>query len=649
MSILRRQLPAAPVATSTPTANSGRTVPPMGRRRIVSARTLCMFRPSPTKCSRLRARVRAHWSEKNATCEYCHPANSHAGNDNGRADAELSREDTNNDDSVDIDVANYKRIVSPYSADSTGFYRPTPKTCSLTACHASAPFTPAWYGDTVPPGNVTLNHEDGPEPRSIRLYWIAPGDDTNIDGTAYKYDIRTGPDAGTAANYALTTNFVGDVPTVKRVGQPQEAIIRNLTPGNTYYFSLRTYDENVIADPNTLIFGTSDTVSHTVAADLTPPVLIGSPQWYGVDSAKALDDGSVLLRWTRGEDHSMPITYDIFHSTGAINYGTPQKSTQAVAYRLSGAGISAGQSVTVAVRAKDFYNNTDTNTATLQVIPQALSTVPKAPGVYYANGLVTSNIPMQIAEYTTDGTATTLPAVFIGPTTFTKDTNIFANGFSINADNNNVAATTLRAELGYITGASTFNSFDTPAAGQAVLFATNQVVAKRSVRVVTFKFNGAQRLMKSTMAGKLGVRISISGTDNNDLIGWGPTSKGGILTFTSQPVNASPTVPVVTFNAVSGANVSFYWPASTDDIDDVADTVHYDVYGSANGGTDGFPYVIKTDLTTNATAGAPLVWNTQESGIVSSSDHPGQGSGRRQHQRQDTFPCAVGADQPHRQ
>jgi predicted CxxxxCH...CXXCH cytochrome family protein len=547
-------------------------------------------------------------AQQNSTCNYCHPGNTHGGAD-GTLPADVSRTDSANDGSPDLELGtSMKRIVSPFATDTNGYWRRTPGTCSAVACHAGAPFTPHWYADTTAPGNVTLTAAVGPVPRSIKLTWTAPGDDGSIDGTAYKYDIRMGTTSGIATDFTSTTNYVQGVPTVKRMGSAQETIIHNVNPSATYYFSLRTYDRNVISDPNTTVYGTSNTASYTVSAtpDTTAPVLTGSPSWYGLDKATVLDaSGTVKLSWTRAEDHSMPITYDVFWSTVAIDYDTPQASTKDTSYRVT--GLTNGQSYNFAVRAKDFYNNTDTNTITLQAIPQGLSMVPKTNTIYYANGTTTTNIAMQTAVHTNNATTSTLPAVFIGPTTFTANTTIFANSFSINVDNG-TNPSTVGAELGYITGASTWNSFSPP------LFATDQTVAKRAVRLVTFKFNGAQRSITSAMNAKLGVRISVS-SGAIDNVGWGPTSKGGILSFADQPDNISPSVPTVT-PTVTGSNVSFYWTASTDSADGVADTIHYDVYGSANGGNDGFPYVIATGLTTNATVGSPLVWDTQAAGIA---------------------------------
>ena len=558
-------------------------------------------------------------TQQNTTCNYCHPANSHGGVD-AVLPADVSRTDSANDGSPDLELGTTMKKIIGATADSAGFWRRTPGTCSAVACHAGAPFTPHWYADTTAPGNVTLYAEAGPVPRSIRLYWDAPGDDDTLDGTAYKYDMRMATNATDAANFDLTTNYVQGVPTVTRTGKiadpldDQQAIIHNVNPSTTYYFSLRTYDRNVISNPATTVYGTSNTASYVVGAtpDTAAPVLTGSPSWYGLDSAKALDtSGTIKLSWTRAEDHSMPITYDIWWSTGTITYGAPQASTQDTSYRVT--GRTDNQTYNFAVRAKDFYNNTDTNTIVLQAIPQGLSEVPKTSQAHFSGTYSAPNVTMNTSAYTgTAGSSTLTTGIyFIAGATYhaTASTNVYADTFSVYISNTN-SSNTVTAELGYYDTA--FRSFTTTVPDQIAL-TKSVTLAARAKKVAPFKF-GEMRWVPG--GKKLAVKLTqtAAGTVN-----WGTATNRGDLTTQIQPINVSPTPPTITTNPVSGANVSFYWTASTDSADGVADAVHYDVYGSANGGTDGFPYVIATGLTTNATSGAPLVWDTQAAGILASS------------------------------
>ncbi|PLX96036.1 MAG: hypothetical protein C0621_02520, partial [Desulfuromonas sp.] len=389
------------------------------------------------------------------------------------------------------------------AADSSAAFNigSTDGTCSTVLCHARAPFTPGWYGDTVAPADVTIASSSlaiaaGPEPRSLKITWTAPGDDGTDDGTAYRYDIRMGSDgdsrypaAALATDFTRSDNFFGGPPTVSRKGEPQEAIARNLIPGVNYSFALRTYDEAGN-------FGGSDSVNMTVPADTLAPVLVGSPAWYGIDRATVLDDtGSVYLQWTPAEDHSMPITYEIFWSdVGSIDYGTPQANTKDQhGYRVT--GLTDGTPYTFAVRAKDSAGNSDSNLSTLLAAPEGLKSVPKTDVTYYASGAVSGGaVTMLATDFTTTtaSSSASYPVVFVTPKVYSGDTTIYVSSITLYVDNDNVAAD-MTCELGLYSGG--FQPFAAPNGG--ALVSTPVTVGKRTMRAVKFSFNGATRTVFS--------------------------------------------------------------------------------------------------------------------------------------------------------
>ena len=116
-------------------------------------------------------------------------------------------------------------------------------TCSSIDCHFSNAVTPHWYTDDIAPDVVTLTAVAGPNPRSIKVTWNAPGDDAGVDNTTpYVYDMRYGTSAAIAQNFGLTTNYVGGLPAAYIRGSASEVIVEDLNPGTTYYFSLKTRD-----------------------------------------------------------------------------------------------------------------------------------------------------------------------------------------------------------------------------------------------------------------------------------------------------------------------------------------------------------------------------------------------------------------------
>ena len=100
-----------------------------------------------------------------------------------------------------------------------------------------------------------------------------------------------------AVNYCSTTNYVGGLPAAYKQGYNSAVIVENLTPGATYYFSLRTRDTaGNWSDPSAVTIGRTPTVDSEF------------PFFGGADKAVKGDEGaSVNLYWTAAEDHTMPI------------------------------------------------------------------------------------------------------------------------------------------------------------------------------------------------------------------------------------------------------------------------------------------------------------------------------------------------------
>ena len=70
--------------------------------------------------------------------------------------------------------------------------------------------------------------------------WSAPGDD-GTRGTASQYDLRMSGSPITAQNFSQATPVDG-VPAPRSSGTRQNITVRELTPGNDYYFAIRSAD-----------------------------------------------------------------------------------------------------------------------------------------------------------------------------------------------------------------------------------------------------------------------------------------------------------------------------------------------------------------------------------------------------------------------
>ncbi len=96
--------------------------------------------------------------------------------------------------------------------------------------------------ETIPPAAVTLNASTGTSNGQVNLSWTAPGDD-DMTGTATSYIVRYASAAiDTQAKWDAATDVTGE-PTPLVAGSAQSMTVSGLTPGQTYYFALRTSDE----------------------------------------------------------------------------------------------------------------------------------------------------------------------------------------------------------------------------------------------------------------------------------------------------------------------------------------------------------------------------------------------------------------------
>jgi uncharacterized protein YkwD len=96
--------------------------------------------------------------------------------------------------------------------------------------------------EAIPPAAVALNAATGSGTGQVDLSWNAPGDDGNV-GRAASYSVRyADSEITTEGEWAAATDVEGE-PIPNYAGMAQSMIVSGLTPGQTYYFALRTEDE----------------------------------------------------------------------------------------------------------------------------------------------------------------------------------------------------------------------------------------------------------------------------------------------------------------------------------------------------------------------------------------------------------------------
>jgi predicted CXXCH cytochrome family protein len=546
----------------------------------------------PGKHSQHMAALTAKGITGTAACNYCHPyssGNSYVVGEHNDAAAPATMPNATS--------TYYKRIIGEAN-DSNGITNGAGTnyvTCSNIDCHFDMPRTPHWYTDDIAPAAVTLTAAAGPKPRTIKVTWNAPGDDDNVaDTTPYVYDLRIGTTAAIATDFARTDNYAGNLPAAYKQGFASEAIVENLNVGTTYYFSLKTRDTAGNWSP------ASAAVSALPTSDTTAPFFGGANK-----ATKGDSSATVYLEWTPAEDHTMPITYKVWRkaaSAGALNMDADTPLLTGVkghSIQLTSADPDLLVNDTIynfGVRACDANNNCDTNKQIVSATPTAAPQVTKTNHTYRTNGNRT------LVKDGAAGTAVTgaaLPLVFTPSANNTYSVAYYVDTFAVYLDITASNAATIRATIGYSTDGSNFTSLGV---------SKDVAAAKAGDRVYSFKLvDVAGKTIPSGQ--RLAIQLS-EVTSTGVKVNYGSTAYRGDVTLAEQIVNVVPTDPAVNAT-VSGATVNVTWTASTDTVDGLSDTVHYDLFGSDDNGAT-YRYLIARDIPAATTSYA---WNTQEDGI----------------------------------
>lgn len=179
---------------------------------------------------------------------------------------------------------------------------------------------------------------------TVVVRWTAPGDDGAV-GTATAYDLRVSDSPITAENFAAAT-AVSDPPPPLRSGTAQQMTVRGLTRGTTYYFAVKTVDDQGNWS------GISNLVRWDWTLDTAPPAAPNAP------TVVQSPDG-VLVTWRscseldlagynvyRGDDGSATVIKltDIPISTTEFLDATAPSNPAAVWYEVTALDLSGNES-----------------------------------------------------------------------------------------------------------------------------------------------------------------------------------------------------------------------------------------------------------------------------------------------------------------
>ncbi len=215
--------------------------------------------------------------------------------------------------------------------------------------------------DTTPPAAVTnLAASTGGASGSVNLSWTAPGDDGNT-GTASNYIIRYNTLLITEANWSASTDITGE-PAPAPAGTTQSMTVTGLTPGQTYFFAIKSQDEV----PNTSPISNSPSAQAKPIIDITPPAAVAN-----LAAVTGSASGSVNLSWTAPGDDGNTGTasnYIVRYNTLLITEanwsastdvtGEPAPAPAGTTQSMTVTGLNPGQTYFFAIKSQDEVPNT---------------------------------------------------------------------------------------------------------------------------------------------------------------------------------------------------------------------------------------------------------------------------------------------------
>lgn len=178
--------------------------------------------------------------------------------------------------------------------------------CALLLVAGCGSDTPSRPNDREPPGTVTDLLARARDDSSIILTWTAPGDDGRT-GRAYRYEIRTSTESSSTDDWWESSAIAVEAPPAPApAGAPEEFHLEGLTPEETYWFRLQTFDEA----------GNGSALSNAVFVTVEPP----RPPAVDDLTATRVTSSWIDLSWTSPTGAaSAPVEYQLRRSLEPID------------------------------------------------------------------------------------------------------------------------------------------------------------------------------------------------------------------------------------------------------------------------------------------------------------------------------------------
>lgn len=199
--------------------------------------------------------------------------------------------------------------------------------------------------DTTAPAAVTDLATSNPTASTLRLTWIAPGDD-NATGTAATYDIRYSTSNITEGNWASATQASGE-PTPQAAGSSESFTVSGLSASTVYYFAVKTSDEV----PNTSALSNVPSGTTSDQADTTPPTI-------SLINSTNITSSGATITWTTNESADSQVEYGITSDYGSQ---TTLDTNLVTSHSVSISSLSASTLYHYRVKSKDAASNLATS------------------------------------------------------------------------------------------------------------------------------------------------------------------------------------------------------------------------------------------------------------------------------------------------
>lgn len=180
--------------------------------------------------------------------------------------------------------------------------------------------------DTASPARVNDLAANDPTTESLTLTWTAPADDPGLGGATASYDVRYSRESVEEAGWDALSQLTGE-PQPHTWGTLESFVVRELEPGTSYFFALKSTDEAGHASPLSNV-----AEGRTLGPDHWAPLGTGMD---APVTALAVHDGTLIAGGDFTVAGGVPVSYVAAwdgHQWSALGPGLPDRAVGLIAW-----------------------------------------------------------------------------------------------------------------------------------------------------------------------------------------------------------------------------------------------------------------------------------------------------------------------------